>query len=580
MLPELTNISTSRVQTDRFLGYNANLRCNDGEFSEMCNMTSEHYPILSPRGKRGIVAQADNPQGIISKDALAYVDGTNLIYGDYTINMGLSTNEEDCPKQLVSMGAYLLIFPDKKYLNTADITDYGDIEAHWKSQAGTTVTYTMCNSSATDYEDVYISEEAPSEPVNGDYWLDISGETHALKVWSESSSMWVPVATTYIKIACEGIGVQFSEGDGVTISGSAIDDLNNTMVIQSVSDNYIVVIGLLDNVTSQSTQISVAREVPVMEYVTESNNRIWGCHYGLKDGETVNEIYACKLGDFRNWNSFSGISTDSYAVTVGSDGVFTGAITHLGYPLFFKENCIHKIYGSAPSSYQVATTQCRGVAKGCDRSLQIVNEILYYKSATDICAYDGSLPQSISSALGNNAYTDAVGGSYKGRYYLSMKNIMGEYEMLVYDTYKGLWHKEDNTRALGFAMHDHNLYYINSDTRQIMSVECGGNTPEELFLWSATTGVIGYEYPDMKYLSRFNIRMKIEEGTRIEVFTEYDSDGVWHSQGIINGSGTKTFTLPVIPVRCDHMRIRIAGTGECKIFSVAKILEVGSDIDV
>ena len=123
MLPELTNISTSRVQTDRFLGYNANLRCNDGEFSDMGNMTSEHYPILSPRGKRGIVAQADNPQGIISKDALAYVDGTNIIYGDYTINMGLSTNEEDCPKQLVSMGAYLLIFPDKKYLNTADITD-------------------------------------------------------------------------------------------------------------------------------------------------------------------------------------------------------------------------------------------------------------------------------------------------------------------------------------------------------------------------------------------------------------------------------------------------------------------------
>lgn len=577
MLPELTQGYTSRTMTDTFLGYNANLRCNDGEFSQMQNMTSEHYPILSPREKRGIFVNTENPQGIISKDAMAYVDGDKLVYSGDTFELGLSTDAEACPKQLVSMGAYLLVFPDKKYLNTADLSDYGDIEAHFKSQAGVTITYSMCNASAIDYEDVYIGTESPQSYSNGTYWLDTSGETHALKVWSDTASMWVSVATTYIKITCEGIGVQFKEGDGVTIYGSDIADLNNTMVIQSRSDNYIVVIGVLDNVKTQATQISVAREVPTMEYVTEANNRIWGCHYGLKDGETVNEIYACKLGDFRNWNSFSGISTDSYAVSVGSDGVFTGAVTHLGYPLFFKENCIHKIYGSAPSSYQVATTQCRGVQKGSYRSLQIVNEILYYKTATDVCAYDGSLPQTISQALGTNTYSEAVGGANKGRYYLSMKNSRGEYEMLVYDTYKGLWHREDGTKALGFATMDHNLYYIDDVTKNIVNAE--GGTEEE-FEWYATTGVIGYSYPDMKYVSRLNIRMKIAEGAKVEVFTEYDSDGEWHPQGVIEGAGTRTFTLPVIPIRCDHMRIKIVGMGECKIFSIAKILEVGSDIDV
>lgn len=573
MLPGLSQSATSRNMIDTFFGYNTNLRCSEGEFSEMKNMTSEYFPVLSPRRKRAVIAEVNNPQGIICKDALGYVDGENLIYSGKTYNLGLSTNENDCPKQLVSMGAYLLIFPDKKYLNTADITDYGDIEAHFISQKGATTTYTMCNASAVEYENVYISSEAPEDAVNGDYWLDTSGETHALKVWSESASMWVPVATTYIKIQCEGIGKQFAAGDGVKISGSVIDDLNNTMVIQMVSDNYIVVIGILDNVESQTEQITVSREVPVMEYVTEANNRIWGCHYGIKDGKTVNEIYACKLGDFRNWNSFAGVSTDSYVVSVGSDGVFTGAITHLGYPLFFKENYIHKIYGNMPSSYQVVSTQCRGVQKGSYRSLAIVNEILYYKSATDMCAFDGSLPQSISAALGHNAYSNAVGGSYKGRYYLSMKNTMGEYEMLVYDTYKGLWHVEDNTKAVGFAMCDHLLYYIND--HQLVCVE--GNT-EDAFEWMVATGVIGYEYPDMKYVSRFNLRMKIEEGTRIEVFTEYDSDGIWHPQGAIEGKGTRTFTLPVIPIRCDHMRIRIVGSGECKIFSIAKILEIGSDV--
>ena len=122
-------------------------------------------------------------------------------------------------------------------------------------------------------------------------------------------------------------------------------------------------------------------------------------------------------------------------------------------------------------------------------------------------------------------------------------------------------------------MCDHLLYYLNE--HQLVCVE--GST-EENFEWMATTGVIGYEYPDMKYVSRFNIRMKIEEGTKVEVFTEYDSDGVWHPQGELIGKGTTTFTLPVIPIRCDHVRIRIVGQGECKIFSLTKILEIGSDV--
>ena len=56
----------------------------------------------------------------------------------------------------------------------------------------------------------------------------------------------------------------------------------------------------------------------------------------------VNELYACKLGDFKNWNCFLGISTDSYVASVGTDGPWTGAVTYLGNPIFFKETCLHK----------------------------------------------------------------------------------------------------------------------------------------------------------------------------------------------------------------------------------------------
>ena len=115
-----------------------------------------------------------------------------------------------------------------------------------------------------------------------------------------------------------------------------------------------------------------------MDHITSAGNRLWGCRYGLsEDGRVVNELYACKLGDFRNWNCFMGISTDSYVVTVGTDGQFTGAITHLGSPLFFKETCMHKVYGNS-LPFGVQDTACRGVQKGCEKSLAIVNEVLYY----------------------------------------------------------------------------------------------------------------------------------------------------------------------------------------------------------
>ena len=140
--------------------------------------------------------------------------------------------------------------------------------------------------------------------------------------------------------------------------------------------------------------------MPIMDYVIECNNRLWGCRYGKnKKGEIVNEIYASKQGDFKNWNCYAGISTDSYAVTVGSDGEFTGAINYGSYPMFFKENYIHRISGSIPSQFVMNTTNCRGVQKGSEKSLAISNEILFYKSSSDVCMYEGSLPSSISTSL-------------------------------------------------------------------------------------------------------------------------------------------------------------------------------------
>ena len=168
------------------------------------------------------------------------------------------------------------------------------------------------------------------------------------------------------------------------------------------------------------------RHMPNMDFLIESGNRLWGCRYGTAlNGDVVNEIYACKLGDFKNWSCFMSLSTDSYTASCGTDGQFTGAITHLGYPLFFKENCVHKVYGNIPANFQIQDTACRGVQKGCHGSLAIVNETLFYKSRGGICAFDGSLPKDASYVLGNEAYSDAVGGAHGNKYYVSMKHSDG-----------------------------------------------------------------------------------------------------------------------------------------------------------
>ena len=575
--------SSSRDMVDTFKGYNHNLRIGDGEFFDMKNMTSDYYPLISPRGKRGVYAAAKNPQGLIAKDSLCYVDGTDFVMNQYHVDMGLSTAEDDCPKQLISIGAYVIIMPDKKYINTLDLTDFGNLEASVVTSGD--VTFELCTMDGEAYSGTTVSALAPEKPETNALWIDTSSTPHTLKQYSASSAMWVAIATTYIKISSPGIGKPFQQYDGVTISGVLPDklkDLNNSMVIWACGDDYIVVVGILDMVTTQTNAdgaITVERRMPYMDFVTESENRLWGCRYGVaRNGEVVNEIYASKLGDFKNWNCFMGISTDSWAASCGTDGQFTGAIAMPGYVVFFKENCLHKVYGNYPSNFQIQTTNCRGVQRGCERSLAIVNEMVYYKARHAICAYDGSLPTEISAVLGEERYHNAVAGAHGNKYYISMEDSAGNYQLFVCDTAKGVWHKEDNLRADAFCSCRDELYCIDHDSKQIITMLGSGTQDKDKVSWMVQTGIIGTDMPDMKYISRLTVRMSLELGARVRFFAQYNSMGSWEHLGTISGTNIRSFSIPIRPKRCDHLRLRIEGIGDAKIYSITKTIEQGSDI--
>lgn len=575
--------NSSRNMVDTFKGYNHNLRIGDGEFFDMKNMTSDYYPLISPRGKRGVYAGTENPQGLIAKDSLCYVDGTDFVINGYHVDMGLSTAEDDCPKQLISMGAYVIIMPDKKYINTLDLTDYGSMEASFVTSSD--VTFALCTIDGAAYSGATASASEPENPENLALWIDTSSTPHTLKQYSATSAMWVSIATTYIKISSPGIGAAFQQYDGITISGvleENLQDLNNTMVIWACGDDYIVVVGILDAVTTQSIDdgaITVERRLPYMDFVAESENRLWGCRYGVaRNGEVVNEIYASKLGDFKNWNCFMGISTDSWVASCGSDGQFTGALAMPGYVVFFKENCLHKVYGNYPANFQIQTTVCRGVQRGCERSLAIVNEMIYYKARHAICAYDGSLPTEISAAMGEERYNNAVGGAHGNKYYISMEDLTGNYQLFVFDTAKGMWHKEDNLRADAFCSCREELYCIDHDTGQIITMLGSGTQDEDKVSWMVQTGIIGTDMPDMKYISRLTVRMSLELGARVRFLAQYNSMSGWEPLGTISGTNMRSFSIPIRPKRCDHFRLRIEGTGDAKIYSITKTIEQGSDI--
>ena len=576
--PTLTELNTSREMVDVFMGYNHNLRIGEGEFFDMRNLSSDSYPVLSPRPKRGIYATPAAPQGMVAKDALCYVDGEDFVINEYRIAMGLT--EDDKPKTLISMGAYVIIMPDKKYINTEKYSDHGNIEASVKTTS--TITFELCKADGAEYENVVTQATAPTEPKNMDLWIDTSEVPHQLKQYSATTDMWSAIATTYIKIKATGIGKPFSVNDGVTIEGvedESLQDLNASMVIWAKGDDYIVVTGILDKVTTQGTPIIVTRRMPNMDFIIESENRLWGCRYGpALNGEVVNEIYACKLGDFKNWNCFMGISTDSYAASVGTDGQFTGAITHLGYPLFFKETCVHKVYGNYPANYQIQTTACRGVQKGSERSLSIVNEVLYYKARSGVCSYDGSLPVEVSSALGDVAYHNAVAGTLGNKYYISMSDASDGWHLFVYDTKKGMWHREDETRAVDFCNCRGDLYYIDHADNQIKTVRGTGVAETKPIEWEAVTGFIGTDSPDKKYISRMDVRMSLVVGARASFFVEYDSSGEWEFLFAMDGIKLRSFAVPIRPQRCDHLRLKIIGSGEAKIFSICKTIEQGSDV--
>ncbi|MBQ1235758.1 MAG: hypothetical protein IIX72_02165, partial [Oscillospiraceae bacterium] len=152
-LPAMKNEYLRRQFTDSFSGYRRRLKIEEGELYDCKNLSTAYYPLLSNRKKRGLVTSLAQPGGLLAKDKLCWVEaGALYVGGEKTPLNNLSPGE----KQLVSMGAYICVFPDKLYYNTAQPGDFGSMEAEYLSVGA--VRISLCQADGSEYKNPTVSD--------------------------------------------------------------------------------------------------------------------------------------------------------------------------------------------------------------------------------------------------------------------------------------------------------------------------------------------------------------------------------------------------------------------------------------
>lgn len=552
---------TTQVQ---FGGLDMRAGAGDGAIADMFNLTGGQAPVLStrpPRRTSGDRFVESSIGGLYCTDQVCYVVGQRF-YVDGTYAGNLKTDGE---KVFCSLGNRVVIWPDKMiWLGGAD-TDGDTDPAH----------------DADDEDDGRTTGLQDLEASVTKTGLIFSDGTYA---GEEAAANSITTGTS---------AFPFRVGDAVTISGCSVSANNLTVVIREISADrktlrfYENTFSLPDGESSctESGSVTLAREVPDLDYLCENENRIWGCK-----GDT---IWCCKLGDPYNWYVFDGLSTDAWRLDSGSPGDFTGCYSFLGYPVFFKEDRILKVYGTKPSNFQLMASATSGVRAGSAKSLAIAGETLFYLSRVGVVAYSGGIPQKISQIFGDTKFDCAAGGSDGMKYYVSLHDASksgsaGGTALYVYDPETKMWHKEDGTEILtASCLNGVGLYAMarNRDTSDEVSILLLGDpaeapdgmSREDLFDSFAEFGDFTVQDPNRKGVVKVQLRVELERGAQLTVQIKLDA-GAWLTVETLDTPGKYSAYLPIIPRRCDHFRLRLRGHGQWKLYSLSFESYSGSEV--
>lgn len=479
-----------------------------------------------------------------------YLDGK----GTLTAIEGLSAGD----KTLVNIGAYIVILPDWSLINTADTENpvtmakgavlTGDLLEYNQNQTKPTVSI---------YKLFYV--DAPTTEVTA------SG----LAVGDSVKLSWTYGKRKMSKqLTINNIGIESYTGSGMTSIGFDTSDMPNTMWFYTegrAMDQFRV---------PRITGATIQRVMPDLDYVVEYNNRLWGC------SSKNHEIYCSKLGEPLVWGAYSGISTDSWAATVGTDGDFTGACVFNGCVLFFKEDCVHSVYGTKASNFTITTYTVRGVQKGSAKSLCISEGLLYYKAPEGIFTFNGSASSRFDGKLCVDRDSRTACGTADDRYIVM---AMSDGTVFYYDKLHSVWYNRTLPNVISMHNFSGSLYAITKDSNRAMQkvmlttdVGMSGIMTETAF--EAVTGELcrgeltstsSYSRKAMHTVIK-KLTMSLEEwhqqgvsSVQFTVSVQYDG-GDWQTvysyDGTAEEADNNVVTLiPTIPMRCQRLRIKISG---------------------
>ena len=641
-LPDLPySDQITRAVQKSFGGYQHSAGSYDGNIYDMVNLSSDHYPLLATREKRKYVKTASSFNGCVAVgDTLCYVDGT-FLYKEGNVVGTVADSEKTFAVlgdrllifpdkkylNLAALGRYATV---DALTAAVSLPDYGDVYAvgvsapyalyYWTGTEWSFHEYEMgpmnpqfrgsvvFKAKGTLYDEDAVDNGIYAAAVNwSDYFrkgdaVTISGcvihtennktpiireiagsflyfYEHVFTVdtlWRYTARSTLAAGSYYFTVHgssyCFTLPSDLAVGATLTWDQTALvlDSTNTTIAAAEGAVGTALTLTATEIDYSEAA-VTIEREVPALDHLCAAYNRLWGCQ-----GDTV---FASKLGDPFNFNVFDGLSTDSYTVKTGSPGSFTGCCCYLGYPTFFKEDVIYKIYGSAPSNFEAISAFTVGVAKNCHKSLAVAGEMLFYLSRAGVVSYSGGVPVFLRSAFGNVSYHNGVAGSNGSKYFISMADPDGIFHLFVYDTTTGLWHKEDHQELKGFYYLDHHLMMV--DSKGVFMTADGNaatmaGTEEETVAWMAEFGDFIENSPDKKAVTKLLIRLDLEADAMAEIFIEYDGGNYGKVGKTLTGEKKRSWYLPLMPSRCDYFRIKIAGQGGCQIHSLAVEYSTGS----
>lgn len=531
-------LDVTEERTIEFKGLNRKEYVQDGEMSDMLNLTSDRYPLLCPRKLRGEYAL---PEGVAKPLSIVTRYGKIAMIAeksDSSIAFFFGDDEVTELAGLLSADTYMVpintkicFFPEQIYLTVPPSGELPQTAA-WGYLAA---------SKSVSGVNVTISDDYAVIPVSGNPFKEDDAVNIVGTVTASGTTYQVNISTT------------------VSVSGA------NSISI--ASESFIELIG--EGVQSATLTAEIKRAVPEdLAYVIEWNNRLWGV------SNEDNTVYACKLGDPTNWQYYQGTSIDSFYAQQGTDEVWTGSAAYSAHLIFFKQNSMCKIYGTSPSSYQVVNAKVFGCEEGSSKSIVVLNDVVFYKSTLGIMAYEGGTPYSIGEKL-NTKFKNVVSGTDGIKYYASVELEDGSHEVFVLDVEKALWHKEDNKAFRDTCTLDGRMYFIDADDDKVYVTNPETPTESRLMKWSAVFGPFDEYVEDRKIYSRLSLRFLAKPKAIVKVFIKMDR-GEWETVGEYAYTETGGETIPIVPRRCDRYSIRIDGMGECEIKSLTRRVRRGT----